>query len=62
MYYWILKKKFLETLLLVVHFSYTVLFYRKKTEKMYDTFLLFKVIAREHVDTQGMLARKHMSK
>ena len=25
-------------------------------------FLLFKVIAREHVDAQGMLARKHMSK
>ena len=29
---------------------------------MGDLFLLFKVIAREHVDTQGMLARKHMRK
>ena len=29
---------------------------------MGDLFLLFKVIARVHVDTQGMLARKHMSK
>ena len=32
------KKKFLETFLLVVHFSHTVFFYRKKTKKKYQKY------------------------
>ena len=55
----------LETFLLVVHVSYTILFHRKKTKKMYqksvneNLFLLFEVIAREHVCTQATLVREY---
>ena len=60
---------FAETFLLVLHFSYTVLFHRKKTKKVpkisvkhvtENLFLLFVVIAREHVGTQGNLTREHV--
>ena len=56
----------LETFLLVVHVSYTILFHRKKTKKMYqksvneNLFLLFEVIAREHVCTQATLVREYV--
>ena len=61
---------FLETFLLVVHFLCTVLFQRRKTNKKYqkskknvvkNLFLLFEIIAREQVDTQGRLACWHVS-
>ena len=56
--------------LFVMHFSYIVLFHRKKTKKKHkksvkpvieNLFLLFEVIACEHVGTQSPLAREHIN-
>ena len=59
---------FLETFLLVVYFSYTVLFNRKKQRNqkilvkhgIENLFLLFYVIAREYISTHDTLTRKHL--
>ena len=59
------KYMFLKTFLLVVHFSYTILYHMKDTtQKIYQKFKqnkLFEVIACEHVDTQYTLALKLVS-
>ena len=73
MYYWIIKVNVSRDIPVChIYCSYKVLFLRKKTEKdrkstknliktcQWNLFLLFEVIAREHLGTQGKWARKHV--
>ena len=55
---------FLKTFLFVVHFSYTVLFHRKKAKKKYQkskNASTSDTLVQEHVNTQDMLAREHVN-
>ena len=72
MNYWFLKKKvFRDISACHALFIYSSISQEKdkgKVPKIYvkhvigNLFLLFEVITREQVDTQGMLTREHMSK